>query len=75
MGYGLDNQDSVPRRTGIFLFATTSTPVLGSTQRPIQWIAGAVSLGEKWLELEAGHSPPQYFSMAWCLGIRPVLPF
>jgi len=30
----------------------------GSTQPPIQWIPGAISLGVKWPGREADHSPP-----------------
>jgi hypothetical protein len=33
-------------RLGIFLFTTTSRMALGPTQPPIQWVPGAVSLGE-----------------------------
>jgi len=31
---------------------------LGPTQPPIQWVAGALFLGVKWLGYEADHSPP-----------------
>jgi len=31
---------------------------LGPTQPPIQWVPGALSLGEKWPGREADHSPP-----------------
>jgi hypothetical protein len=41
LGYGLDDRgfDS-PQGRGIFLFTTVSRPVLGPTQRPIQWVPG-----------------------------------
>jgi hypothetical protein len=59
-----------------------SNIILPSSQPPIQWVAGAVSLGVKRPGREAGHSPPytaevknawsytsspQYAFMAWCL--------
>jgi hypothetical protein len=43
---------------GIFLFTTSSRAALGLTQHPIQWVAGALSLGLKRPEREADHSPP-----------------
>jgi hypothetical protein len=65
---------------GIFLFTTVSRPVLRTTQSPIQWVPGALSLGVKQPEREADHSPQsdvqvknvwsytstlQYVFMAW----------
>jgi hypothetical protein len=35
------------RGLGIFLFTTASRTALGSTQPPIQWVTGALSLGVK----------------------------
>jgi hypothetical protein len=35
-----------------------SRPALGSTQPPIQWVPGALSLGVKRSGREADHSPP-----------------
>jgi hypothetical protein len=70
------------RGLGIFLFTTASKTVLASTQPPIQWVPGALSLGVKRLEREADRSPPssaevknawsytsttQYVFKAWCL--------
>jgi hypothetical protein len=66
---------------GIFLFTTLSRAALGSTQPPIQWVPGALSLEVKRPGREADHSPPssaevknawilrlpQYVFMAWCL--------
>jgi hypothetical protein len=43
---------------GIFLFTTASRPAPGPTQPPIQWVAGALSLGVKRSGREADHSPP-----------------
>jgi hypothetical protein len=69
------------RGLGIFLFNTASGTALGSTQHPIQWVLGALSLGVKRPGREADHSPlssaeiknawsytplPQYTFMAWC---------
>jgi hypothetical protein len=57
--YGLDDkrgQISSPDRVKNFLFSTSSRPVLGSTQPPVQWVPGAVSHGVKQLEREADHS-------------------
>jgi hypothetical protein len=43
---------------GIFLLTTASRTALGSTQPPIEWVPGALSLGVKRLGREADHSPP-----------------
>jgi len=66
----------------IFLFTTTSRPVLGPTQPPIQWVPGALSLEVKRSGREADHLSPsnaegknawrytctaQYVFMSWCL--------
>jgi hypothetical protein len=66
---------------GIFLFIIASRTALGSTQPPIQWVPGGLSLGVKQPQYEADHSPPssaevknawsytstpQYATMAWC---------
>jgi len=32
---------------------------MGPTWPPIQWVLGAPSLGIKWFEHEADHSPPR----------------
>jgi hypothetical protein len=58
-GYGLDDwgvrvQVSVESR----ISSKSSRPALGSTQPPIQWVPGALSLGVKWPGREADHSPP-----------------
>jgi hypothetical protein len=42
----------------IFLSATASRPAQGPTQPPIQWVLIAISLGVKWPDREADHSPP-----------------
>jgi hypothetical protein len=41
-----------------FLFSTSSRPVLGPTQPPIQWVPWAISPGVKRPGREADHSPP-----------------
>jgi hypothetical protein len=46
------------RELGIFLFITASRTDLGSTQPPIQLVAGALSLGIKRPGREVDHSPP-----------------
>jgi hypothetical protein len=40
------------------LFSTSSRPLLGPTQPPIQWVAGNISPELKRQGLEADHSPP-----------------
>jgi hypothetical protein len=65
----------------IFLFTTASRPALASTQPPIQWVSGDLSLGIKRPRREAEHSPPssaeiknkwsynstpQYAFTVWC---------
>jgi hypothetical protein len=43
---------------GNFLFTTASITALEHTQPPIQCVKGAISLGVKWLGLEADYPPP-----------------
>jgi hypothetical protein len=50
-------RSSSPGRMKNFLFSTSSRPVLGSTQPPIQWVSGAFT-GVKRQGREADHSPP-----------------
>jgi hypothetical protein len=57
-GYGLDGRGSIPGRDKIFLFSIASRPALGPTQRPIQWVPGALSPGKKQQVCEADHSAP-----------------
>jgi hypothetical protein len=45
-GYRLDGRSSNPSRDTIFLFSTSSRPVLGPTQPPNQWVRGSF-LGSK----------------------------
>jgi hypothetical protein len=61
-GYRLDDrgvrvQDLSLGRVKNFLFSTSSRPALESTQPPIQWVPGALSLGVKRSGREADHSP------------------
>jgi len=82
---GFDSQ----RGLGIFLFTTASRMVLETTQPPIQWLIGALTLGVKWPGCEADHSPlpsakvknawsytstPLYVFIAWCLVKGTTLP-
>jgi hypothetical protein len=49
-GYGLDDRRfgvPSPGRVKTFHFSTSSIQTLGSTQPPIQWVPGALSLGAK----------------------------
>jgi hypothetical protein len=60
-GYGLDNQGVGVPSPGMvknFHFSMLSTPDLGPTQPPIQWIPEGLSLGVKWPGCEADYSPP-----------------
>jgi hypothetical protein len=75
-------RSSSPGRIKTFLLSTSSRPILGSTQPPIQWVPGSLSPGVKRPECEADHSPqiseevnktwihtstPPYAFMAQCL--------
>jgi hypothetical protein len=58
-GYGLDGL-RVRVRVLVghnFLSSTSSRPVLGPTQPPVQWLPGALSLGVKRPGREADHAP------------------
>jgi hypothetical protein len=46
------------QETGIVFLATESRPALGSTQTPIKWVPGALSLRVKLPGREANHSLP-----------------
>jgi hypothetical protein len=56
-GYGLGRSSS-PGRGKIFLFFSSSIPVLEPTQPPIQWVLEALPPGVKQSGREADHSPP-----------------
>jgi len=43
---------------GTFLFTTIPGPALETTQSPINWVPGALSLGMKQPGHQADHSPP-----------------
>jgi hypothetical protein len=60
-GYGQDDRMigvRFPTEGGNFLFDTVSRPALGSTQPPIKWVPGTLSLEVKRPGREADHSPP-----------------
>jgi hypothetical protein len=58
VGYGLDDQGSIPGRSeDFFLFTAVSRQALGPTQPPINWVPGALSSGIKRPGREADHSP------------------
>jgi hypothetical protein len=40
---------------------------MGSTQPPIQWVRGALSLEVKWSGREADHSPPSSAEVKECV--------
>jgi hypothetical protein len=76
LGYGLDNLGFESQQgLGIFHFTTASSPVLGPTQPPIQWVPGALSLGVKRLVSEAYHSPPSNAEVknAWSYVFTPTI--
>jgi hypothetical protein len=56
-GWPRGRSSSSGRRT-IFLLSTSSRPVSGPTQPPIQWVLGALSPWVKRPRREADHSPP-----------------
>jgi hypothetical protein len=58
-----------PAGVGIFLFTTASRTALGPTQPPIQWVAGALSLGVKRPGREADHSPPSSAEVKECVNL------
>jgi hypothetical protein len=57
-GCGLDDRGVEVRvPVGSRIFSTSSRPVLGLFQPPVQWVRGALSRGVKWPGREADHSP------------------
>jgi hypothetical protein len=52
---------------GIFLFTTASRTALRTTQPPIQWVPGALSLGVKRPGREADHSPSSSAEVKECV--------
>jgi hypothetical protein len=54
------------RGLGIF-FTTASRTALGTTQPPIQWVSGALSLAVKRPVLEADQSPPSSAEVKECV--------
>jgi hypothetical protein len=58
-GYGLDDRGiGVRVLVGSRIFSKSSRQALGSTEPPIQWVPGTLSLGVKRQGHEANHSPP-----------------
>jgi hypothetical protein len=58
-GYGLDGGGvGVRVPVGARIFSMSSRPALGPTQRPIQWVPGALSPGVKRQGREADDSQP-----------------
>jgi hypothetical protein len=78
-GYRLDDRggcwSSNPNRGGIFLLSTSFRPVLVSTQRPIQWVPGALSPWVRRQEHEANHSPPTSAVDKYTLIYNSTLPY
>jgi hypothetical protein len=68
----LRGQSSSRGRGKIFLLSTSSRPVLGPTQPPIQWVPGGLSSGIKRPGREADHSPP-FIAEVKKGGARPLL--
>jgi hypothetical protein len=54
----LRNWGSILSSVKNFPFSTSSRPVFGPTQPPIQWVTGALSPGVKRPGSETDHSPP-----------------
>jgi hypothetical protein len=68
LSYGLDDRGFESRQgLGIFLFTTASRPALGTTQPPIQWVPGALSLRVKRPGGEADHLPPTSAEVKECV--------
>jgi hypothetical protein len=77
LGYGLDDWGFESQEgVGIYFFATMSRLALGPTQRPIQWVPGALfSLVVEWSGSEADHSPPSSADVknAWKYTYTPTV--
>jgi hypothetical protein len=57
VGMGHWGRSSSPGKVKNFLFSKSSRSALGSTQPPIQWVPGVLSLGLKRQAREADHCP------------------
>jgi hypothetical protein len=65
MVYGLDDRGFESRQElGVFIFTIASRLALGSTQLPIQWVPGSLSLGVKRTGSGAILPLPQYAFLA-----------
>jgi hypothetical protein len=57
-GWTVESRSSSPGRVKNFLFSSSSSPALGTTQPPIQWVHGSSFPWVKRPGREADHSPP-----------------
>jgi hypothetical protein len=71
-GYVLNDRESIPGRSKIFLFSTTSRLALGPIQPSVQWVAVALSPGVKQQVREAVHSPPSIVEIKNSGAVPPV---
>jgi hypothetical protein len=67
-GYGLDDRGFESQQgLGSSLFTIVTRPAPEPTQPPIQWVPGALYLGEKRPRREADHSPPSSAEVKECV--------
>jgi hypothetical protein len=66
-GNGLDGRDFISGRGKIFLFSTKSSPAMGPTQSPLQWVPESISPGVKQTGREDDYSPPPSARSFLCL--------
>jgi hypothetical protein len=71
-GYGLDGRGSMSIRGKFFIYSTAFRPTLVSTQPPIQWVQGALSLGIKWTRRETDYSPPSSAEVNNAVAVPPL---
>jgi hypothetical protein len=74
---GSRGRSSSPGRVKNFLFSTSSRPVQGPTQPPIQWVPGSLFPGVKRPEREADQSPPANAEVkkVWIYTCTPLYAF
>jgi hypothetical protein len=74
-GYVLDDRGvGVQVPAGSRIFSTSSRPVLGPTQPPIQWVLGPLYPGVMRPGRQADHSPPTSAEVKKCGSIHPLPP-